>query len=106
MGLKISLGKEFSDYQSLAMELDRCFSVELSASDGNPIYQQYRLAKKHIVSKAETALVESYNGMLRHNLARFNRKTKRYSKSLQMAFYSAMLMFNLKDKLHVKSIFS
>ncbi len=105
MGIKISETKEFSDYQSLAMRLDSGYRIALTASDSNPVYKQYRLAKTHVTDKAETALVESYNGMMRHNLARFNRKTKRYSKALDMVFYSILLMFNYKNNLHLASIF-
>ena len=43
-------------------------------------------------SKAETYTVESYNGIIRHFLARFRRKTKCYSKSEQMINYSLKLI--------------
>ncbi len=36
------------------------------------------------MTKAETHLIESSNSSFRDNLARFNRKTKRYTKSLKM----------------------
>ena len=36
------------------------------------------------MTKRETLLIESSNSSIRDNLARFNRKTKRYSKSLEM----------------------
>jgi len=35
-------------------------------------------------TKRETYTVESYNGLLRHYIARFRRKTKCYSKSEEM----------------------
>jgi hypothetical protein len=38
---------------------------------------------KHIVDKAETSLVETMNGSIRGRIARFNRRTKSYSKSQQ-----------------------
>ncbi len=38
----------------------------------------------HTMTKAETHLIESSNSSFRDNLARFNRKTKRYTKSLKM----------------------
>ena len=42
-------------------------------------------------SKKETYTVESYNGLLRHYLARFRRKTKCYTKSLEMLEISVSL---------------
>lgn len=48
-------------------------------------------AQKHIVSKAETCLVEAKNSSLRDMLARLNRRTKRYSKSITMLRYSVWL---------------
>ena len=36
------------------------------------------------MTKSEKHLIESSNSSIRDNLARFNRKTKRYSKSLEM----------------------
>jgi insertion element IS1 protein InsB len=37
-----------------------------------------------VITKAETHLIESSNSSIRDNLARFNRKTKRYSKCWDM----------------------
>jgi Transposase and inactivated derivatives, IS1 family len=45
-----------------------------------------------IHSKKETYTVESYNGILRHFLARFRRKTKCYSKSEEMMKISINLL--------------
>ena len=45
-----------------------------------------------IQSKKETYTVESYNGIFRHFLARFRRKTKCYSKSEEMMKYSIALL--------------
>ncbi len=50
-----------------------------------PVYQ------KHVVTKAETCLVEAKNSSLRDMLARLNRRTKRYSKSIDMLRYSVWL---------------
>lgn len=47
--------------------------------------------QKHIVTKAETCLVEAKNSSLRDMLARLNRRTKRYFKSLAMLRYSVWL---------------
>ncbi len=52
------------------------------------------IAKRHVVTKSETSLVESKNSLIRHYLARFNRKTKRYSKAIDMIENSLLLLFN------------
>jgi insertion element IS1 protein InsB len=45
-----------------------------------------------IQSKKETYTVESYNGILRHFLARFRRKGKCFSRSEEMMKYSIALL--------------
>jgi insertion element IS1 protein InsB len=52
------------------------------------------ISKLHTMTKAETHLIEISNSSIRDNLACFNRKTKRFSKS-----YSA-LNHNLKLFIH------
>lgn len=47
--------------------------------------------QRHIVTKSETCLVEAKNSSLRDMLARLNRRTKRYSKSIRMLRYSVWL---------------
>jgi IS1 family transposase len=46
------------------------------------------------ITKAETHLIESSNRSIRDNLARFNRKTKRYRKSMEMLKITLDLFFN------------
>ena len=46
----------------------------------------------HTKSKAETFTVEGYNSLFRHFLARLKRKTKCYSKSLEMLILSVKLL--------------
>jgi hypothetical protein len=43
-----------------------------------------QIAEKHVIIKAETSLVEAKNSSLRGNLARLNRRTKRFNKSIEM----------------------
>jgi len=50
--------------------------------------------EKHVQTKAETYTVEGYNSIIRHFLARFRRKTKCYSKSIEMVHLSLLLLFN------------
>lgn len=56
-------------------------------------YPKMLCTEKHIQSKAETYTVEGYNSIIRHFLARFKRKTKCYSKSIAMVYYSLILLF-------------
>jgi hypothetical protein len=58
-------------------------------------YKQY--IKKHIVSKSETCLVESYNSSMRDSLARLHRKSKAYSKNINMLTTSINLWANKKE---------
>ena len=51
----------------------------------------------HIANKSETSLIESVNIRIRNYLARFNRRTKIYSKSIDMIEYGLYLLF---DKLY------
>ena len=52
-----------------------------------------------VQSKAETYTVESCNGVIRHFLARFRRKTKCYSKSEKMIEYSLILLMAKRNNL-------
>ncbi len=56
------------------------------------VYKNLIPAEKHICSKAETYTIESYNGLFRHYLARFHRKTKCYSKSIRLVEISVLLL--------------
>ena len=51
--------------------------IDLIATDGNYNYAtMFPNYQKHIISKAETCLVEAKNSSLKDMLARLNRKTK------------------------------
>ncbi|MDY0387018.1 MAG: IS1 family transposase, partial [Methanolobus sp.] len=52
----------------------------------------------HTRSKAETYTVEGYNSIFRHFLARLRRKTKCYSKSLEMLKYYVLLLMKYRNK--------
>lgn len=41
-----------------------------------------KIPEQHTMTKSETHLIESSNSSIRDNLARFNRKSKRFSKNL------------------------
>jgi len=67
-------------------------------TDANSCYdvafKRFGVPEPHTVTKAQTHLIESANSSIRDNLARFNRKTKRYSKSIDMLVISLELFFN------------
>ncbi|MDR0580544.1 MAG: hypothetical protein LBG04_00280 [Holosporaceae bacterium] len=74
--------------------------VQMVCADGNPSYVEVfgeDSDLKHIVTKSETCLVESYNSVLRYYLARLHRlanATKCYSKSKKMLRLSILLLIN------------
>jgi IS1 family transposase len=57
-------------------------------TDANSCYDvafsSMKIPEPHTMTKAETHLIESSNSSIRDNLARFNRRTKRFSKTLEM----------------------
>ena len=53
--------------------------------------------RKHIISKKETCLVESFNSSMRDSLNRLKRKSKGYSKSQYMLEISLNLWMYKKD---------
>ena len=78
----------------MAVRLERKYNIDYLCTDGYEAYSKYRISQKHSTTKAETSLVESFNSLIRHYLARFNRKTKRYSKAFDMIVDSLTLFFN------------
>lgn len=60
-------------------------------------YSCFLPEEKHQKNKKETYTVERVNGSVRDSLARFKRKTKCYSKSIQMMIYSLNLLFYRKN---------
>lgn len=53
---------------------------------------QSMLSQHHSTTKVETSLVESFNSLIRYYLARFNRRTKRYSKAFDIIYNSLLLL--------------
>nr|WP_321497376.1 IS1 family transposase [uncultured Methanolobus sp.] len=51
----------------------------------------------HTRSKAETYTVEGYNSIFRHFLARLRRKSKCYTKSLEMLRYSVLMLMKYRN---------
>ena len=67
-------------------------------SDANSCYDvafsRMNIPEAHTMTKKHTHLIESSNSSIRDNLARFNRKTKRFTKSLDMLVITLELFFN------------
>ena len=55
------------------------------------VFEEMKIPEPHTMTKAETHLVESSNSSIRDNLARFNRKTKRFSKCIKALTYAIKL---------------
>ena len=77
----------------------RDYAKGFVATDYWKSYKEMIPAELLIQSKAETYTVESYNGVIRHFLARFRRKTKCYSKSEKMMEYSLLLLMAKRNNL-------
>ena len=52
-----------------------------------------KISEQHTMTKSETHLIESSNSSIRDNLARFNRKSKRFSKSFSLLDFTLQLFF-------------
>ena len=104
IAFKIGNGNK-SNFIELALEIEgKCGSIEYLCTDKNPSYGYYKLANKHISSKSETCLVESFNSSMRDMLARLNRRTKRFSKCIEMLRLT-LVMFLIR-RLHIMSIYN
>ena len=77
-------------------------NLKIVCSDGNFSYKEelgINANITHIVSKSETCLIESYNSVLRYYLAQLHRKTKCYSKSIQILELSIALRLHSRTLL-------
>jgi len=54
------------------------------------------ISEPHTMTKSQTHLIEGSNSSIRDNLARFNRKTKRFSKCVKALNY-ALKLFIYRD---------
>jgi len=67
-------------------------------TDANSCYalafERHGVPHPHTETKVQTHLIESSNSSIRDMLARFNRKSKRASKSLHMLEITLTLFFN------------
>lgn len=83
------------------MRIEAKYKINILCSDDYDVYKKYLISGRHVITKAETSLVESKNSLLRHYLARFHRKTKRYSKTIEMVKNSIFILFNKKELLSI-----
>jgi insertion element IS1 protein InsB len=68
------------------------------ASDYWKAYESIIPYEKHLQTKAETFTVEGYNSLFRHFLARMRRKTKCYSKKVEMLRLSVLLLMHHRNE--------
>lgn len=72
--------------------------IDTIFSDANSCYDiafdRLGVTTPHIQTKAQTYLIESSNASIRDNLARFMRRSKRFSKTAQMLDITLTLFFN------------
>ena len=62
-------------------------------------YESIIPGRQHVQGKTGTCTVEGLNGVIRHQLARFRRKTKCYSKSMEMLALSVNMLIMKRNKL-------
>lgn len=74
----------------------KIFAKGIVTTDFWKSYEEIVPSEQLLQTKTETYTVESYNGLIRHFLARFRRKTKCYSKSEDILKYSLMLLMTKK----------
>jgi IS1 family transposase len=61
----VSETREKSVFLGMAWDLeDRGLEVKILCTDGYEAYSYYKLAERHIITKAETSLVESKNSLI------------------------------------------
>ena len=71
--------------------------IKYLCTDDYDAYKKVQIAEKHVITKAETSLVEAKNSSLRDNLARLNRRTKRFSKTKEMLEFTMILFVFWKN---------
>ncbi|KAA6334374.1 hypothetical protein EZS27_017295 [termite gut metagenome] len=71
--------------------------MQYIASDYWKPYESIIPKEKHLQTKAETFTVEGYNSLFRHFLARMRRKTKCYSKNVEMLKLSILLLMHHRN---------
>ena len=92
--LGFTLGERSADTGDQLYKALADFEISSYYTDYWTAYESV-LYKAHLVqSKAATYTVEHMNGLVRHYLARFQRRSKCYAKSIDRVEYSLMLLLN------------
>jgi insertion element IS1 protein InsB len=68
----------------MALRLVYKYNTEYLCTDKYEVYSYIKISQKHERTKKETALIEAKNSIIRHYLAKFQRRTKRFSKAIDM----------------------
>jgi insertion element IS1 protein InsB len=80
-------------------DLIKTNEIEQVMTDYWKPYTNFIPKEIHKQSKKETYTVEGYNSLLRDQLARLRRKTKCYTKSVEMLWYSVALCMAKKNNM-------
>lgn len=89
--------RSFATYLQIALRLQEKFNIKWLCTDDYEAYKKIQIAEKHVITKAETSLVEANNSSLRGKLARLNRRTKKFSKSVEMLRLTMFLFMFYKN---------
>jgi insertion element IS1 protein InsB len=89
--------RSFGTYLQIALRLQEKFNIKWLCTDDYEVYKKIQIAEKHIITKAETSLVEANNSSLRGKLARLNRRTKKFSKSEEILRLTMFLFIFYKN---------
>ena len=78
-----------------------CCNIKCIFTDANSCYDAafalMKIPEPHVMTKSETHLIESSNSSIRDNLARFNRRSKRFSKTFEMLRLSLDLFMHKQE---------
>ncbi|QCR14873.1 IS1 family transposase [Methanosarcina mazei] len=96
--INCSFGSRGTETGQLIWEKLKTKKIEEVMTDHWKPYAEFIPETIHTQSKAETYTVEGYNSIFRHFLARLRRKTKCYTKSLEMLKYSVLLLMKHRNK--------
>ena len=60
----VTTTRSIRDYRKFVNKILNRYKIKVLCTDGNFAYQKIQISNKHIISKAETCLVESKNSIL------------------------------------------
>ena len=89
---KKAAARIYKRVKELTPNISAIYTDENSCYD--VVFAELGLTSIHTMTKSETHLIESSNSSIRDNLARFNRRSKRFSKSWEMLYKTVDLFVN------------